>query len=129
MNHITLHVLTLFLLLGAIGCEQSKTNNTASFTPTDGQPPSIPLGHKVYAMGLSFVDAIDGNVSSGDVINVIAKSDNKADEHVLATGVHVYHTSTGSGEHELVVSVLVTDEILQTIDGAVSGGGVRLERE
>ena len=125
MNLSILHLLMLLLLLGCCGCEETK-KTSSRFTPADGEPPSIPAGHSVYAMGLTREDAFNGNIESGDVIDVVAKSKDAEDELVLASGVQVYHTFTGSKSHELIVSVVVTDEMSHAINNAIASDGILL---
>ncbi len=125
MNLNLVHLLALLVLATVFGCEESTPDSTVPFTSTNSNPPSIPAGHKVYAMGLTFSDALNGNVSTGDAINIIEKSNGS----VLASGIPVFHTSTGSDEYELIVSVVVNDQISRAIDDAVSKDGVRLEMQ
>jgi len=101
-----------------------KARQTGGF---ESKIPSIPPKHKVYAMRLALADAIKGDVLSGDLVDVVAKIKAGKDGRSVASGVRIYHTSTGPKKHEIIVSVIATEETTQSIAEAVLAGGVSLK--
>ena len=89
--------------------------------------PVIPAGHKVIALGFTMANGLDGKVSPGDFVDIIKQNDDDAPT-VIASNVKVYHVSTASKVHDLIISFLVGPEFAEPVAILVGDRSVKLRR-
>ena len=89
--------------------------------------PVIPAGHKVIALGFTMANGLDGKVSPGDFVDIIKQNDDNAPT-VIASNVKVYHVSTESDKHDLVIAFLVGPKSAEPVGQAIGDRSVKLRR-
>ena len=72
-------------------------------------------------------NGLDGKVSPGDFVDIIKQNDDNAPT-VIASNVKVYHVSTESDKHDLVIAFLVGPKSAEPVGQAIGDRSVKLRR-
>ena len=89
---------------------------------------TIPADHKVIALGFSMANGLNGTVSSGDFVDIIEQTDDGTPPTIIASNVQVYHVSSESDKHDLVIAFLVGPKSAEPVGQAIGDRSVKLKR-